>query len=372
MVKYWKTKKNKKQEAWFMAVKTKEEILNEIKQVASEYGKDFVIAFSGGMDSTAAALLCAEALGKEHVELVHVVYGPYTYSNALKIVSDFAQKYGFKLTFVENLGQEKIWKTGPSCNMCTKTVKMGTVLSHANGRIVVTGSNSSDTWGKTGLRVFNGMYAPLGDLSKDEIREILKSYGVTIRRIGEHSTREGCKLKHLLKPMTNPSYHGQATAIANELVLKYFPEGNEIANVKIVGPLSKNIAVINVKPFRNEVYDLADELRKVEVIDEVVVADKPLILVVVANPSIYRVEESKFWIAEGKLKPEFAVPIKIEWHESKNNKLRTFHVVEVREWTTYENEKEEYWENYKKNLDINSKIQCSCTMPSVTPATRTK
>ncbi|AMW32994.1 ExsB family protein [Fervidobacterium islandicum] len=355
-----------------MPVKSKEEIINEIREVANQYGMDFVVAFSGGMDSTAAALLCAEALGKEHVELVHVVYGPYTYSNALKIVSDFAKNHGFKLTFVENFGQEKIWKTGPSCNMCTKTIKMGTVLKYANGRIVVTGSNLSDTWGKTGLRVFNGMYAPLGDLTKDEIKAILDDYGVGIRRIGEHATREGCKLKHLLKPMTNPSYHGQATVVANELVLKYFPQGNEIANVKIIGPLSKNIAVINVKPFRKEVYDLAEELRKIEVIDEVVVADRPLVLVAVANPSIYRVEESRYWIAEGKLKPEFAVPIKVEWHETKNNKLRTFHVVEVREWTTYENEKEEYWENFKKNSDIISKIKCSCSMPSAIPVTPTK
>jgi len=355
-----------------MAVKNVDEIIEDIKKVASEYGKDFVIAFSGGMDSTAAALLCAEALSKEHIELVHVVYGPYTYSKSLEIVSDFASKHGFKFAFVENFGQEKIWKTGPSCNMCTRSVKMATVQKYANGRIVVTGSNSSDTWGQTGLRVFNGMYAPLGDIGKEEIKEILRTYGVEIRRIGEHATREGCKLKHLLKPMTNPAYHGQATAIANELVLKYFPTGNEIANVKIVGPLSKNIAIVNVKPFRNEVYELAEELKRVNVIEEVIVADRPLILTVVANPSIYRVEDSRFWIVEGKLKPEFAVPIKVEWHESKNNKLRTFHVVEVREWTTYENEKDEYWENYRKNSDIISRIQCSCSMPSATQVTLTK
>lgn len=353
-------------------IETREEIIEDIKYVARVFGRDFVIAFSGGMDSTAAALLCAEVVGKDHVELAHVVYGPYTYNNSLKIVSEFAETYGFKLTLLKNLDQEKIWKYGPSCNMCTKKVKMGTVLEYAKGRIVVTGSNSSDTWGQTGLRVFNGMYAPLGDVGKEEIRKILESYGVQIRRIGEHATREGCKLKHLLKPMTNPSFHGQATAIANEMVLQYFPAGNEIANVKIIGPLSKNIAIINVKPFREEVYDLAKKLQEIDVISEVIVADKPLILTIVANPSIYRVDESRFWIVEGKLKPEFAVPIKVEWHESKNNKLRTFHVVEVREWTTYETEKEEYWANYNRNLDIISKIKCSCSMPSATRVTLTK
>lgn len=351
---------------------TIESIINDIRCVFNQHTHGFVVAFSGGMDSTAAALLCAEAVEKENVELAHVVYGPYSYENSIKIVSEFAQKYGFKLILLTNLGQEKIWKYGPSCNMCTKQIKMNTVLEYANGRIVVTGSNSSDTWGKTGLRIFNGMYAPLGDLGKDEIRVILDNLGVKIRRIGEHALREGCKLKHLLKPMTNPSYHGQATAVANEILLRHFPVNNEIANVKIVGPLSKNIAIINLKPFKTEVYEVAREIEKIDSIDDVIVADKPLILTIVANPSIYRVEESKFWIVEGKLKPEFAVPIKVEWRESKNNKLRTFHVVEVSEWTTYEIEKDEYLENLKENSDIISKISCSCSMPFATQVTPTK
>jgi len=45
--------------------------------------------------------------------------------------------------------------------------------------------------------------------------------------------------------------------------------------VKIAGPLSKNIAVVNVRPFREEVYALAKELEQIDVIDEVIVADRP-------------------------------------------------------------------------------------------------
>lgn len=342
-------------------------LIEEIRTTAYDFGSNLLVAFSGGMDSTAVALLCGEAIGKENVELVNVVYGPYTYSNSLEIVSDFAEEFGFRLAFVHNHQQEQIWKYGPSCNMCTRQVKMGSVLEYANGKLVVTGSNSSDTWGQTGLKLFNGMYAPLGDIGKEEVQAILDFYEVRIRRIGEHALREGCKLKHLLKPMTNPNYHGRATAIANEMILDYFPSGNEIANVKITGPLSRNVAIINVKPFKEKVYALAEELKRIDVIDEVIVADKPLILDIVANPSIYRVKNSRFWIEEGRLKPEFAVPIKVEWHESRNNKLRTFHVVEVREWTTYEIERDKYSENCKKDLDTNSKTICSCSMPSVIP-----
>lgn len=51
---------------------------------------------------------------------------------------------------------------------------------------------------------------------------------------------------------------------------------------------------------------------------------------VLASPAIYRNEESRKWIKEGRLQPEFAFPIEIEWRESKNNKLRTFQVVDAR------------------------------------------
>jgi len=325
-------------------------LISEIRKTVNNFGNNsVVIAFSGGLDSTVASLLTKDALGSKNIELVNILYGPFTYNRSIEIVKNAAKKMGLKLTFVESLKQKEIWKYGPSCNMCTKTVKMDSVKQYAKDRLVITGSNSSDSWGKTGLKLFNGIYAPLGNLDKQTIRKILEYYSFQLERIGEHSEREGCKLKHLLKIMTNLDFHGKAVSLSNEILLKYLPKNMEIANVKIIGPLSKNIAIINVKPLIENIEEIAQKISKIDVIDEVIIANKPLILHVIANPSIYRVEQSKFWIHYGKLQPEFAVPIKIKWKESKNNKLRTIHVVGVEEWKDFQEESK----ILKKSLDMN-------------------
>ncbi|OOC42354.1 MULTISPECIES: 7-cyano-7-deazaguanine synthase [unclassified Thermosipho (in: thermotogales)] len=332
-------------------------IKNIIDEIRKTVGNNKVIvAFSGGLDSTVAALLCKDALGPEKVELVNVVYGPFTYKKSIQIVKKAANKMGLKLTFLESLYQKEIWKNGPSCNMCTKSVKMNTVKNYAKDILVVTGSNQSDSWGKTGLKLFNGLYAPLGNLNKKEIKEILNYYSFKLERIGENAKREGCKLKHLLKIMTNMNYHGKAVDLANEILLENVPKNLELANVKIIGPLSKNIAIINVKPMVYNIEEIGKKIETLDVIDEVIIANKPLILKVLANPSIYRVENSKYWIEKGKLQPEFAVPIKVVWKESKNNKLRTIHVVGVEEWENFEQEKS------KISLGTNLEIKNSCSL----------
>jgi uncharacterized protein len=294
------------------------------------------VAFSGGKDSSLVAILAKMALGGERVELVTVDWGPYTYERSREIVRNFAETYGLKHTFIpSNRMQEKVWRHGPSCNACTRDVKTVLVKRYAQGHLVASGANASDSWGKTGLKVFDGVYSPLYRAGKKEINEMLKFLGLEVKKIGESAGREGCKLKHLLKMLINPDYHGRAVSVANEILLRVLEKHNfkpELANVKIIGPLSRNIALVNVKPLPPEkvMNEIVEKLSSEETIDGVIVVDGPMKLVVLASPAIYRNEESRKWIKEGRLQPEFAFPIEIEWRESKNNRLRTFQVIDAK------------------------------------------
>ncbi|MBM7558562.1 ExsB family protein [Marinitoga litoralis] len=311
-----------------------EQIKAEIKNIVGD--NTLYVAFSGGMDSTIAAFLAKEALGPDKVKLVNVLFGPFAYSKSVEAVLKTADELGLEIEFADkHQAQYAIMKKGPNCNQCTKTLKMEGVKDVAKDSLVATGANQSDSWGKTCIKVMNNLYSPIIGLTKDELREIVKKYNLNIRKVGENAHREGCKLKHLLKMLVSMDYHGRAVSYANEIihdVLDRYNYKREIANVKIIGPLSKNIALINIKPYPpKEIYDEIVELLEIEEsIDEVYIIDRPIELVVSANPGIYGNEESKYWVEKGKLQPEFAAPIKVVWKRSKNERLSTFHAVDFR------------------------------------------
>ncbi|GAJ23555.1 unnamed protein product, partial [marine sediment metagenome] len=198
-----------------------------------------------GLDSTIVSALAIQALGREKVEAITVSFEEYSYSKGLRNIQDISRALDLKLKIVQGKReQERVLRKGPACNRCTRVAKLGRVKKEALGRLVLTGSNQSDTWGKRGLKLYGGFYAPLLELNKEEIRKIADYSGIKILQIGESKFREGCKLKHLIKPLAVPHYHGKAAAEANELLLNVLEEeGYEsvLANVKIIGPLSKNI-----------------------------------------------------------------------------------------------------------------------------------
>jgi len=229
--------------------------------------------------------------------------------------------------------QEKILKKGPACNKCTRIAKLGRVKKEASGRLVLTGSNQSDTWGKRGLKLYDGFYAPLLELNKEEIRKIADYFSINILQIGESKFREGCKLKHLLKPLAAPHYHGKAAAEANELLLSVLEEeGYEsvLANVKIIGPLNKNIGLVNVSPLPEEKLKekITKELKKVKTLEQVEFLDKPIKLIIKANKGQFDNQHSRYWLEKGRLQPDFSVPIEVEWLLTTNKSLSTFQVID--------------------------------------------
>jgi len=309
-------------------------IVNEIKKESQ--GQKVIVAFSGGLDSTVVSALAIQALGREKVEVITISFGEYSYSKSLKNIQDISKALDLKLKIVQGKKeQERVLKKGPACNKCTRIAKLGRVKKEASGRLVLTGSNQSDTWGKRGLKLYDGFYTPLLELNKEEIRKIADYLGIKILQIGENKFREGCKLKHLLKPLAAPYYHGQAAAEANELLLSILEEeGYEsvLANVKIIGPLNKNIGLVNVSPLPEEKLKgkIIEELKKVKTLEQIEFLDKPIKLIIKANKGQFDNQHSRYWLEKGRLQPDFSVPIEVEWLLTTNKSLSTFQVIDYK------------------------------------------
>jgi len=316
-------------------ISTKEKInniLEEIEKISQE--KEVVVAFSGGLDSTVVSALAVQTLGREKVEAVTVSFGEYSYSKGLRNIQDISRALDLKLKIVQGKKeQERVLKKGPACNKCTRIAKLGRVKKEASGRLVLTGSNQSDTWGKRGLKLCNGFYTPLLELNKEEIRKIADYLGIKILQIGENKFREGCKLKHLLKPLAAPCYHGKAAAETNESLLSVLEEEgykSVLANVKIIGPLNKNIGLVNVSPLPEEKLKrkIIEELKKVKTLEQIEFLDKPIKLIIKANKGQFDNQHSRYWLEKGRLQPDFSVPIKVEWLLTTNKSLSTFQVID--------------------------------------------
>jgi uncharacterized protein len=318
-------------------ISTKEKINNILEEVEKiSQGEEIVVAFSGGLDSTVVSALAIQSLGREKVEAVTVSFGEYSYSKGLKNIRSISKALDLRLKIVQGKKeQERVLKKGPACNKCTRVAKLGRVKKEASGKLVLTGSNQSDTWGKRGLKLYDGFYTPLLELNKEEIRKIADYLGIKILQIGESKFREGCKLKHLLKPLAAPHYHGKAAAEANELLLSILEqEGYDsvLANVKIIGPLNKNIGLVNVSPLPGEKLKgkIIKVLKKVKTLEQVDFLDKPIKLIVKANKGQFDSQHSRYWLEKGRLQPDFSVPIEVEWLLTTNKSLSTFQVIDYK------------------------------------------
>jgi len=316
-------------------ISTRDEINNILEEInKTSQQKEIVVAFSGGLDSTVVSALAIQALGREKVEAITVSFGEYSYTKGLKNIQSISKALDLKLKIVQGKKeQERVLKKGPACNKCTRIAKLGKVKREAQGRLVLTGSNQSDTWGKRGLKLYDGFYAPLLELNKEKIRKIADYFDIKILQIGESKFREGCKLKHLLKPLAAPRYHGQAAAETNELLLSILEQeeyDSVLANVKIIGPLSKNMGLVNVSPLPEEQLKekIIEELKKLKTLEKVEFLNKPIKLIIKANKGQFDNQHSRYWLEKGRLQPDFSVPIEVEWLLTTNKSLSTFQVID--------------------------------------------
>lgn len=311
-------------------------ICAEIREVASRF-RQVVVAFSGGMDSTVALFLTLEALGRERVLAVTVDWGPYLPEKARKNIAFLVEHFGVQHTYLP--GQhllEAVARGGPSCNRCTKVAKLGAIRKFfGEGTLIIGGANKSDSWGIRGVKFLGDTFSPLFDLGKEDIAMLAAFLGIPIRRIGENRIREGCYLKHLLKPLASPEYHGKAVVAANDTLLRLLDEASyprDIANVTVIGPLRENIALVNVSPLPEAPLRerIVSALSAIPELSRVVFVDAPLQLFIRANPGIYRNDLSRFWLARGRIQPDFAVPVECVFLPSTNRRLQTFQVVDYR------------------------------------------
>ncbi len=291
------------------------------------------VAFSGGLDSSVVAVLAKLALGPERVELVTTRFG-FTYPKTVRVVREFSDRLGLRHTFVDGSEwQKKVWKSGPACNACTRGPKLQSVKGHAGENLVATGADADDTWGQQGLKCHGGLYSPIASLSREQVKKVAECLGIKPVKIGENDGREGCILKHLLKMMAVPEFHGSAVYESNTRLMELIESEKmnfSIANVKIVGPLSKNLALVNLDPLppNDFVERVKKELSSVKTISKTEIVDSPVKLKIIANPGIYNNEKSRYWVLNGRLAPDFSAPISADWAISKNNRLSTFQIID--------------------------------------------
>lgn len=304
-------------------------LIADIRRTVSE---KLLVAFSGGEDSTLVAYLAKQALG-EKSNPGYRRLGKFTYEKARKGVAEVSKLLGLSHYFIDGVEkQSQIWRYGPSCNMCTRYAKLQSILDFGEEAVVATGANRSDSWGINGVKINGKFYSPLIDLDKGTIRNMLSFFGLQPVKIGESSHREGCKLKHLLKMMINPDYHGNAVALSNEILLDFLKEIDHkasLANVKIIGPLSKNIALVNVFPHLDVLAskEVVKRINNLSCVDEAYVLNNPIKLKVLANPGLFNDFTARDHVLQGFLQRDFSVAVSVEWIKSSNPRLRTFQVI---------------------------------------------
>lgn len=176
----------------FNALKVKDECVEWIRDFFEKNGKgcNAVIGISGGKDSSIAAALCVEALGKDRVIGVLMPCGEQKDIDcAIKIVNHLDIK-NYTINIFEaveaikkqvsaniELSNQSIVNLPPRIRMST----LYAVSQSCNGRVVNT-CNLSEDWVGYSTRYGDaaGDFSPLSNLTVTEIKEIGKLLGVPL------------------------------------------------------------------------------------------------------------------------------------------------------------------------------------------------
>ena len=310
---------------------SEEKLLQLAKEVITTYtkGKQVVVAFSGGMDSTLALLIAREV--RNDIVAVHIDWGEFTYEAIRKRVKNIVKTFHVTLHVI--YGEEKLKGLayrGISCNTCSKKIKLATIKEYYPQAIIITGANKSDSWGKGGIYLNPPYLAPLKDFSKDIEEKILKDrYGITDFHIGVHPEREGCILRHLWIPDRDGTKVYTA-AEANKIILKMLSQygwNHNMANVKVIGSSKGTKLIVNVLPSPPENIRKYIE-NQLSHIGSVLWGDNISLLKVVINPSLDN-QSGKEAITHI-IKSEIMNPsVEIEFIRSKTDFIRIFQVVDA-------------------------------------------
>ncbi len=170
----------------FNAIKVKHDCVNWIRDFFNENGKDCnaVIGISGGKDSSVAAALCVEALGKDRVIGVLMPYGEQADIDAAYKLVNFLSIRHYEINVkdgidgLKNAIGKEIELTNQSNVNLPPRIRMATLYAVSqcfNGRVVNTCNLSEDYVGySTRYGDAAGDFSPLSNLTVNEVKQIGK------------------------------------------------------------------------------------------------------------------------------------------------------------------------------------------------------
>ena len=188
----------------FDAVNVKDQCVAWIRQFFEENGPgcNAVLGISGGKDSSVAAALCVEALGKDRVigvlmpcgeqadiDMSHKLVNHLGIKHYVVNIKDAVEGVKSAIPTVLTLSEQSVINLSPRIRMST----VYAVSQSCNGRVVNT-CNLSEDWVGYSTRYGDaaGDFSPLSNLTVNEVREIGRVLGLPAELVDKVPTDGLC------------------------------------------------------------------------------------------------------------------------------------------------------------------------------------